>query len=111
MICGEKTKTAGGNVRAPSMDIYLEWIVNAWSSLSNEIITKSFKVCGISNAIDGSEDDQIHCFKPEGQCPNGRTLLLDAMVDEDVDLTRVMGEIDLDQYLENGCESDYSVEL
>ena len=63
----------------------------------------------------GSKDDAIHCFKPDGPwCPNGRTLLLNAMLDESNDenaLTSGLEEIDIGQDLENGCESDFSVEL
>jgi hypothetical protein len=35
--------TAGGNHRAATMDVYLEWICLAWESLSKEMIAKSFK--------------------------------------------------------------------
>ena len=114
MLCGTKSTTAGGNMRAPQMAVYLQWIVDAWNSLPNDMIAKSFKVCGISNSLDGLEDDAIHCFKPDGPCPNGRTLLLNAMLDENIDevaLTCGIEEIDIGQDLENGCESDYSVEL
>ena len=34
----------------------LRWIKNAWDKVTPDIIRKSFKKCGISNAIDGSED-------------------------------------------------------
>ena len=74
----------------------------------------AFKVCGISNSLDGLEDDAIHCFKPDGPCPNGRTLLLNAMLDESIDedaLTSGLEEIDIGQDLENGCESDSESEI
>ena len=31
--------------------------------MKKELICKSFKVCGISNAIDGTENHFIHCAK------------------------------------------------
>ena len=31
----------------------------AWDSISQETIVNSFLVCGISNALDGSEDDYV----------------------------------------------------
>jgi hypothetical protein len=39
----QKEFTSGGNPKAPSMDVYLQWIVDAWDSLTPEAITKSFK--------------------------------------------------------------------
>jgi hypothetical protein len=72
MIHGERELTTGGNPRPPSMDIYLQWIVNAWAELKPETIEKSFKVCGITNANDGSEDELIHFLKSSD---TGRALL------------------------------------
>ena len=34
-----------------------KWILEAWAEIPKEMIIKSFKKCGISNAMDGSEDD------------------------------------------------------
>ena len=34
----------------------MTWIKQAWESVIPEVIRKSFKKCGISNALDGSED-------------------------------------------------------
>jgi hypothetical protein len=77
------------------MDIYLDWIVQAWDSIPKEAIAKSFRGgtsspgrlaslsipvhsdCGITLCYDGSEDDEIHCFKPHGSVPGGRVLLRD----------------------------------
>lgn len=35
--------TESGNPRPPSMDVYLEWIKQAWDSIPKEAIVKSFK--------------------------------------------------------------------
>uniref|UniRef100_A0A914UPP5 Uncharacterized protein n=1 Tax=Plectus sambesii TaxID=2011161 RepID=A0A914UPP5_9BILA len=98
------------------MDVYLRWIVDTWDSLPKELITRSFKVCGISNAVDGSEDDLIHCFKPEGSCPEGRRLLANEHLKLSVslavsDLVDLVEEIDLYQDNVNGYISDESLEL
>ena len=50
-------KTKGGNRRAPSKIVMLKWVKQAWDAISPDIIRKSFKKCGISNTIDGSEDN------------------------------------------------------
>ncbi|KAI1693198.1 pogo transposable element with KRAB domain [Ditylenchus destructor] len=79
MLTGDRREwTAAGNPRAPSMDVYLEWIVTGWEAVTADMIKESFKTCGITNCIDGSEDDLIHCFKEAGPVPEGRKLLEDA---------------------------------
>ena len=48
--------TRYGNRKCPSKVLLLRWIMEAWASITPEIIIKSFKKCGISNALDGTED-------------------------------------------------------
>lgn len=55
--------TPQGNMRAPSRQQTIEWVLEAWKKLAAEIIQKSFKVCALSTNLDGSEDDQIMCIK------------------------------------------------
>ena len=42
--------------------LFTKWVGQAWEEVSadKELIIRSFKKCGISAPIDGSEDDQIH---------------------------------------------------
>uniref|UniRef100_A0A915DR49 Uncharacterized protein n=1 Tax=Ditylenchus dipsaci TaxID=166011 RepID=A0A915DR49_9BILA len=91
------------------MDVYLDWICMAWDAIPNEMITKSFKDCGITNCHDGSEDDLIHCFKSYGSVPEGRSMLRDARAD--LEECRLAEEIDKAQDEENGYISDESLEL
>ena len=51
--------TKGGNPRPPPIMTYLQWVVDAWASISSDLIRKSFKVCGITTNVDGSEDDLV----------------------------------------------------
>ena len=64
MATGEKSFTPAGNMRPPEKALCLEWVKIAWSKVTNDVVIKSFKACGISNNTDGSEDDMIHCLKP-----------------------------------------------
>ena len=97
MAGDERDFTQQNNPRAPAPEVYLNWIYEAWQSLSKELIASSFKTCGITNATDGSEDNSIHCFKQNGQAPNGRQLLKEArenaevetMLEEEVDLSLI----------------------
>ena len=66
MAEGEKSFTAAGNLRAPEKLLCLQWVKEAWKSVSTEVIQKSFIVCGISVATNGSQDGEIHCLKKDG---------------------------------------------
>ena len=61
--------TAAGNPRPPSKLQMCEWVVKAWNSLRAELIKKSFKVCGLTNNLDGSEDHDIHALKTLNMVP------------------------------------------
>ena len=61
MAIGEKSNTAGGNMKAPEKLPCLQWVKKAWDSVSKEVMVNSFKVCVETN---GSEDSLIHCVKP-----------------------------------------------
>ncbi|CAJ0929716.1 unnamed protein product, partial [Mesorhabditis belari] len=92
------------------MDNYLQWITDAWNDLDKDLIAGSFKSCGITVAIDGSEDDQISCFKPNGAVPEAVSKLLQARNDEMV--AQLLDEIDLGEDEENkDYESDASIEI
>ena len=54
---GDIPLTRGGNPAPPPPQVYLAWIVQAWDSISTELIKKSFKCCGIGIPADGSEDN------------------------------------------------------
>ena len=49
----------------------VEWVLEAWSQLAQDIVVKSFKVCALNLAVDGSEDSMIHCFKKGQPCELG----------------------------------------
>lgn len=38
-------------------------MAKSWDALSLDVIRKSFKCCGLSVAVDGLEDDEIHYTK------------------------------------------------
>ena len=65
--------------------VIIEWLLEAWSQLPKENITKLFKCCGLSLVNDGMEDDFIHCLKKGQPCKTGRKKLnskLSILVDE-----------------------------
>ena len=59
MVSGDHTFTAAGNMHAASLTTVCKWVVKSWDNISIESVQKSFKKCGISNAMDGTEDDLL----------------------------------------------------
>ncbi|CAI7885402.1 unnamed protein product, partial [Closterium sp. NIES-53] len=45
-----------GNMKKPPAEQVLLWVAKAWDSIPEALIAQSFKTCGLSNALDGSED-------------------------------------------------------
>ena len=46
-------------LRAASLVTVCQWVKESWQELSKEMVERSFKKCGISNALDGTEDDLV----------------------------------------------------
>ena len=46
--------------KAPSRNLVLKWVKQPWAEIPAEMVRKSFKTCGISNALDGTEDDEVY---------------------------------------------------
>ena len=44
---------------SPKQRTGVTWINRAWNEIPRDSIQKSFKSCGIANAVDGSEDDAV----------------------------------------------------
>ena len=59
MVNGPFTYTPSGKKRPPSKEVILQWIHRAWQEIPAELIAHSFKSCGISNALDGTEDEAV----------------------------------------------------
>ena len=59
MISGPFEYTPAGK-KAPSRNLVLRWVHEAWREIPAEMVTKSFKTCGISNSLDGTEDDVVY---------------------------------------------------
>ena len=60
MVSGEKEFTKSGAIKRPGLSLVVQWVKEAWESISDDIIIRSFKKCGISNAMDGTEDDILY---------------------------------------------------
>ena len=52
--------TLAGRVKWPLISNVCEWVKNSWQRVKSDTIVKSLKKCGISNTLDGSEDDILY---------------------------------------------------
>jgi len=52
--------TPAGRVKRPSISNVCKWVKNSWQRVKSETIVKSLKKYGISNALEGSEDDILY---------------------------------------------------
>ncbi|KAI1722561.1 phosphatidylethanolamine-binding protein [Ditylenchus destructor] len=69
-------------------------------------------VCGVTNAQDGSEDDAIHCLKPDGAIPEGRKMLAEARAGIDIVLEEPINAQEINYTTEDHeYDSDCSVEV
>ena len=50
--------TQKGNLKQPTLQDVISWVSKAWRGIKTDLV-KSFLVCGISNALDGSQDDLV----------------------------------------------------
>lgn len=57
MVAGEKSFTKGGNMRAPTLKVLCDFVIKSWDAIRVETVIKSFKKCGLSNSMDGEEDN------------------------------------------------------
>ena len=60
----DRATTRMGNLKQPTRQDVINWVSKAWASIKVETLTKSFLSCGISNALDGSEDDCVNSDIP-----------------------------------------------
>ena len=59
MISGPFDYTLAGK-KAPSRNLVLWWVHEAWQEIPVEMVAKTFKTCGISNSLDGTENDELY---------------------------------------------------
>lgn len=75
MMTSMKKYAAGENVIELEEEDIIQWVKEAWQFVSQELIRESFQFCALTAATDGSEDSDIHCFKPGQPCHSGRAIL------------------------------------
>ena len=51
--------TPTGRTKCPTITQVCQWVKDSWDALDSKIVKKSFKKCGISNNLDGTEDNLL----------------------------------------------------
>ena len=59
MVSGERIHPAG-IMCAAAPDLLSQWVCTSWNEINDEMIISSFTKCGISNALNGMEDDMLY---------------------------------------------------
>ena len=59
MASDDKELTKGGNLKKPSISLVTSRVKSAWDEIPAEMVVKSFLKTGISNSMDGTQDDEI----------------------------------------------------
>ena len=110
MAEGSQEYTAQGNLQASSQRKIIEWILEAWKNVRIDVIKSSFKSCALNIAIDGSEDELIHCFKENQPCSAGLQrlkVMANTIDDEREDPFVSLSDSDVEQEaIKNGLDSD-----
>ncbi|XP_073537612.1 uncharacterized protein, partial [Phyllobates terribilis] len=52
--------TSTEQMESPTITQVCKWVKTSWQSIKDETIVRSFEKCGISNALDGSEDNVLY---------------------------------------------------
>ena len=60
MMTGPFEFTPAGKKKAPPRNLVLKWVKQSWAEIPAGMVRKSFKTCGIWNALDGTEDDEVY---------------------------------------------------
>ena len=49
-----------GKKKAPTCNLVLRWVKDAWQEIPADMVKRSFQSCGISNALDRTKDDAVY---------------------------------------------------
>ena len=101
---GIKEYTKAGKMKRPSYLLVATWVKEAWEAVDINMIRKSFKCCGISNTMDGTEDDLILDFTRLTARTNSGRGIEERNDDENNSDYENNGDSENDDNGENDCE-------
>jgi len=63
MVSNIHAFTPAGKIKKPSYSMVATWIKKSWDEVDISIIKRSFKCCGVSTCLNGSEDNQLFQYE------------------------------------------------
>ncbi|KAJ1202141.1 hypothetical protein NDU88_005942 [Pleurodeles waltl] len=81
MSSGQARLTKGGNMMKPDIELIAKWFRDAWEEIPEDMVKHAFKKCGISNAMDGSEDSTLY---EDDSCDSDDCELCDNVYDDNL---------------------------
>lgn len=76
--------TPTGKIKRASLTQVANWVMEAWRTISQDIIIKSFKKCCLTNSMDGSEDDALWLEGSEKESESGDESGDDVIIDAEI---------------------------
>lgn len=67
LASGSKTYTSAGNLCPMTKENCMQWVKQAWTSVSKETIIRSFKCAVITISVDRNEDMLVTCLQESPQ--------------------------------------------
>ena len=98
-IGGRRNKQFSGGLSTVA-----QWVLDSWQSIDADMVARSFKKTGISNALDGTEDDALWTADSNSRVNDDAASVDDWDTDEQMclaDYTALFGNDD------NSDESDF----
>ena len=59
MASGDVKTTKADNLMKPHIELVSKWVKDAWDTIPEDIIRRSFLKCSISNSMDGEQDEAL----------------------------------------------------
>jgi len=60
MVNGTHSYTKTNNRRRAPLPTVAKWVLDAWNGIPPDMVRRSFLKCGIANALDGTQDDELY---------------------------------------------------
>ncbi|KAG0410382.1 hypothetical protein HPB47_012492, partial [Ixodes persulcatus] len=59
LTSGSHSFTTSGRLKRAPLETFAGWAREAWATIPSAMVERSFKKCGIANALDGTEDGML----------------------------------------------------
>ena len=76
-------RNENGNLRQPTRQNIINFVSRAWESIGEQTIIDAFLTCGISNNLDGTQDDLVSDNYPALDEDDLRGEVVDILFDSD----------------------------